>query len=219
MNPLNRAPYGRILTGDKSSIFRFEMKKEDLFLVLINPQKHSSMGIFLEASSDLGKIFDQLNQEATLLWGAAFRAEFKLVGSEVLMKKVAPLASQFRWKNVGSSVRSAPSELIYYYYPARVRVADLQRDDQGAIDSPAASSALGSTHFVKKTRVLIVDDSKSVRMLIEQILSRDPQIEIVGLADRYDFGYSYARNGRGEFFKITFAPLSHSHCLTQFHQY
>ena len=39
---------------------------------------------------------------------------------------------------------------------------------------------------LRKTSVLIVDDSLTIRAMVEQVLARDPEIEIVGLADSAD---------------------------------
>lgn len=36
----------------------------------------------------------------------------------------------------------------------------------------------------EKTRVLIVDDSKTIRQLLKQIIEQDPEMEVVGLAER-----------------------------------
>jgi len=185
MSTLSRAPYGRILTGDKSSIFRFKMLKDDLFLILIHPKMHSSMGMFFEPGSDIAKCVEELYQEAITLWGDLLGAEFKLVGAEVLMKRALTIVSKYRWKQVGSSVRLKNSELVYYYYPARVRVADVL-SESSAVQSDTLQFSPGNSAEKRneKTRVLIVDDSKSVRVLLQQIFSLDPNIEVIGQADR-----------------------------------
>lgn len=54
---------------------------------------------------------------------------------------------------------------------------------QSAFVGPGFSRPFGEKAIKRKIRVLIVDDSKTIRELLRRILSQDPEIEIVGQAE------------------------------------
>jgi two-component system chemotaxis response regulator CheB len=96
---------------------------------------------------------------------------WKLVGESgaldsaaAALRKAGYSEIELRPRDFGNGV-----ELLYTASTGRIRVAPV----------PAAAPTAES-----RTRVLIVDDSKTIRSLLEKILASDPTIEVVGSAEK-----------------------------------
>jgi two-component system chemotaxis response regulator CheB len=84
---------------------------------------------------------------------------FKLVGADKLIKKISGFLMERRYRVLNHAVREGTFEVRFFPKDCKIHVA-------------------------KKIKALIVDDSKTIRNLLAKIMSEDPQIEVVGTADR-----------------------------------
>ncbi|MBU6153536.1 MAG: chemotaxis response regulator protein-glutamate methylesterase [Bdellovibrionales bacterium] len=84
---------------------------------------------------------------------------FKMVGSARLIQQIANFLSVRRYRVLNQAVREGTFELRFF-----------PKD--------------GKIHVARKIKVLIVDDSKTIRNLLAKIMSEDPQLDVVGTADR-----------------------------------
>ncbi|MBS1962543.1 MAG: chemotaxis response regulator protein-glutamate methylesterase [Bdellovibrionales bacterium] len=99
--------------------------------------------------------------------------EFKLLGADAPLRIAEKAMAELGTKPKAVSRRSGLA-LEAFFYPAdgRLRVAACEA-------APKTASA-----NVGKIRVLVVDDSSTVRKLLVKILGADPDLEIVGEAER-----------------------------------
>lgn len=113
------------------------------------------------------------------------KVSVKLIGSDSLR------AQAKKWLNgrsdapVTADVAAKAFELFIYVGTGRVRMRELEESEK-ASPSPerAAREAIPSEPAAGSVRVLIVDDSKTIRNLLRQVLSSDPAIQVVGEAER-----------------------------------
>lgn len=175
--------YGRVMKGAQAKVLQFRMKSDDLLVVVIDPQQMTSIGMFLGTGTKVDEALGNLKAEAeTLSSNSSVVLEYKLVGCEALMTAAESLLKSYLWKKAGAAVRNEESYVIYYNYPARIRVAPLNAGPLSLETSPPAPVAVAPK--ASKIRVLVVDDSKTIRQLLHQVLSSDPGVEVVGMADR-----------------------------------
>jgi two-component system chemotaxis response regulator CheB len=83
----------------------------------------------------------------------------KLVGEERTLREIEAWLLSRGHRIANLAVRNGTFEVMFFPLEARIRIA-------------------------RKLRVLVVDDSKTIRSLLTKILSSDPGIEVVGAADR-----------------------------------
>ncbi len=86
-------------------------------------------------------------------------AGFKMVGSSKLIQKMTEYLASKRYRVINTAIREGTFEVRFF--PKE-----------------------GKIHVAKKIKVLIVDDSKTIRNLLAKIMGDDPQLEVVGAADR-----------------------------------
>ncbi len=84
---------------------------------------------------------------------------FKMVGTEKLTKKISAFLLEHRYRVLNQAVREGTFEVKFFPKDCKI-------------------------HVTRKIKALIVDDSKTIRNLLAKIMSEDPQIEVVGTADR-----------------------------------
>ncbi|MBC7386340.1 MAG: chemotaxis response regulator protein-glutamate methylesterase [Cryobacterium sp.] len=91
-------------------------------------------------------------------------AGWKLVGETAALSSAEKVLTELGFKTIEKKVRQGVLDVLFNPRSGRVRVA---------------------THpTVEKTRVLIVDDSKTIRSLLEKVLTSDSDIEVVGTAEK-----------------------------------
>jgi len=84
---------------------------------------------------------------------------FKLVGSEKLISRISRFLGELRYRIMNQAIREGIFEVRFFAKECKIQVT-------------------------RKSRVLIIDDSKTIRNLLTKIMSEDPQLEVVGSADR-----------------------------------
>ncbi len=95
---------------------------------------------------------------------------FKAVGEERYLPWVnAGLKKSFQKELTSYATRPSRFELVLNFSSLKIKVS---------------KPVEGAPRAEKKARVLIVDDSKTIRVLLSKILSEDPGIEVVGAAEK-----------------------------------
>ncbi len=141
-----------------------------LFIAVQSSDTQPGAGLFITET-----MFNEasLKQSVTRLSEGHFTAKsstLKLIGPEKLTNKAKEFFLSHGFKVEKVVVREGEYEL--YYYPSERRIR-LSKDDDNY-------RALKADITFEKTRVLIVDDSNSIRLLLTKLFQSDPEIEVVG---------------------------------------
>ncbi len=167
-------PY-ELLQGPGPHHFKFE---SGIFVVLTDSQ---SIGFFVDDSSYSE---DKVSSTLQNIQGASPKTiqEIKIIGSLELIQKLSPFFKKY------GPVKTVPKEgcheVLFYPKENRTRLAAIPSNNTkesslgvGA-KSVSADKLVGSSKK-EKIKVLIVDDSKTIRMLLKKIFAQSDRIEIV----------------------------------------
>jgi two-component system, chemotaxis family, protein-glutamate methylesterase/glutaminase len=147
------------MKAGESGSLSVQVRRSEVFVVLQSPK--GSQGVVV-AKADIAA-FPAAAQSS--LSGEDRPQSFRLLGDEALFPQLeaALVAAHLApGKHIGFT--TALTELVFIPAENRIRVK-----------KPEAEVAQG-----KKTRVLVVDDSETIRKLLAQVFSGDPTIECVG---------------------------------------
>lgn len=143
--------------------FKYSCRDGGLLIFVKNGKPASIVHISLRAKE---KDFSELKA-----WCASNQyvegTEVKVIGSRKLLEDLTPLIIQLRFHLLKAVERSIEFEIVYDHNIRSVKVSK---------ESPQDLIPVGH----EKTRVLIVDDSQTIRQLLEKVLGKDDQIEVVG---------------------------------------
>ena len=105
----------------------------------------------------------------------------KLVGPENQAADALSALAGLPWKSTKAVARQNPFDVQYRTDAGLFRV---ERDAEASpASSPVALAPLASARSSGPIRVLVIDDSATIRNLLQKTLSSDPAIEVVGMAD------------------------------------
>jgi two-component system chemotaxis response regulator CheB len=149
-------------------------------------------GAFFIAERDASKLEGLLE---TLLKQVSGKVSFKLIGIETLRAQARKWFKSRPHASVTADVAAQDFELFVYVETGRVRMRELDPAEKTALKLDGSEKVVSksekvarepapSEHAPSSVRVLIVDDSKTIRNLLRQVLSKDPAIEVVGEAER-----------------------------------
>ncbi len=162
----------QILDGNDE--FHFLLKDSIFISVTSIHSEKKSVGAYLPVNEILSLRFSKLCTELQKSIGAEFQDTiWKVLGTPEGVSDVSPLILKRKILRIEKRERSFSGELEVLYLPSsnRIRIAN---------NSDTQVHSLSES----KTRVLIVDDSQTIRTLLSKILSSDTSIEVVGLADK-----------------------------------
>ncbi len=135
--------------------------------IVVCAMKNGTMGAFYLLEMDGSKLESLL---AELIKGVHASASVKMVGSDKLRDQARQWFSKRSSTTISGDVAASEFEVFVYVGTGRVRLRELKEAQ--------------SEQAPSKARVLIVDDSKTIRNLLRRVLSSDPSIEVVGEAER-----------------------------------
>ncbi len=176
----------------RDGVLPFELSSEELAVVLIARAAPSRISVlskaWLQGVPDAGgpEVRDWLSQAVPA--GHDF-LEFRLIGGESILREVGPRMG--KWLSLdgqvqipmGKSVTLAGQPGLFHFLPAEGRIR-VPRDTQctaPAPETPAKRAPSPSSSLLRqRRRVLVVDDSDTIRKLLSQIFSRDPGLVFVG---------------------------------------
>ncbi|OQW47962.1 MAG: hypothetical protein A4S09_14285 [Proteobacteria bacterium SG_bin7] len=177
-----RIPIGEVInSGPQQLHFTFE---RGVFCVLFDRQLKSPTAIFIDEANcklDSFKLFlAQMTANISLKSGL----KAKLIGTPDLMAKTSEFLQRQFIEILAQVPVGGVAEVYYSCEDGKVRL-DKKAIEAGKrpVVSQAPDLAL-SVEEKKEIKVLIVDDSKTIRDLLMQILTRDPRIKVVAMAEK-----------------------------------
>lgn len=161
----------KLLKREGGKVFRLELRNE-IFLSVYFRDGGFSVGLWLpSAVVGTPKTIDLLRRASLAVGHPPEAVVVKAVGPRDLVARAEEQFAKAGVKRVEARPREGAQELLFYPETGRVRVASIE-------ENRAVAPKTG------KTKVLIVDDSKTIRSLLEKILIADPGIEIVGSIEK-----------------------------------
>lgn len=160
---------GEIKISDMpDDVFSCQSKGGILVCALKGKKPSGSIAAFYLTATDATKL-NSLLEELSSKVGEG--ASVKLIGQDALRTQARQWLSKKASWTIAADVAAKEFEIFVYVGTGRVRMRELG-------EAPASEPA------AKSVRVLVVDDSKTIRNLLRQVLSSDPAIEVVGEAER-----------------------------------
>lgn len=159
------------LRRESAECFRLELRNE-IFFAFYAKEGSVSVGLWVpQAVLGTPKAIELAIQAARTLGAAPNEVYAKIVGPGPLVEQAAKALGARFTRGIEKRPRDGALELLFYPENGRIRVAPIiEKNEPKKADS--------------KTKVLIVDDSKTIRNLLEKILGAEPTIEIVGSVER-----------------------------------
>jgi two-component system chemotaxis response regulator CheB len=100
-------------------------------------------------------------------FGYGHGTEVKVIGSRKFLEELTPFMIQLRFQLLKSIQRESEFEIVYNHNLRSMKVSKESANDLIPVGQA-------------KIKVLIVDDSQTIRQLLEKVLCKDHQIEVVG---------------------------------------
>ena len=155
------------LTGEEGDVF-YHRFSAGCFINFLS--ETSGVGFFI-SSADLS-LFDKSFQKKLeiMLKSVSSKLRYKLVGDQNLCLKLDEKFSSFGWMREKIVERQGETELFYEPFTQKIKASKTE----------AVAEVLSMPEVKKgKVKVMIVDDSKTIRDLLEKIFARDPSFEVV----------------------------------------
>lgn len=156
---------GEILTSNEGAIY-FHKFENGCFINFFTKSKGIGLFIYSFKSEFADKKFHQ-KIEAHLK-ASGKEISYKIVGEKKTSSKYDDIFSTFGWVKEKLVDREGQTEIFYDPFSQKVRVSQ-----------EVKSHAVVSAPIKEKVRVMIVDDSKTIRDLLEKIFLRDPTFEVI----------------------------------------
>jgi len=118
--------------------------------------------------------FDQFDMQSSKDW------EFKLIGPQDFLTKASEHLSLRKLKVIKEIERSGSFDVVYDHDQKKLKLSLSQESPSEVL---VAAPVSVDKNVSDKVKVLIVDDSSTVRTLLQNILQGDPQIEVIGSLD------------------------------------
>ena len=170
-----------VATG-ADDVIQFQTHHE-LFISVFNASVNLGCGIKLPLGAlTSAKLTSLFEKAAEIVTAAVTDCEVKVVGQPTLVAEAQEILASLSIKPRSSVSRESPS-LIILFYPltGRVRVAADEAGPSAITSRIGTRNSVGS--IVRKIRVLIVDDSPTIRKLLSHVILRDSAIEVVAAAE------------------------------------
>lgn len=162
----------KIYNSNDKNEYAFNLKVGDVFLVVVSDDKKKCVGSWIEESKINDINLMKFKKEAEAFLGNVLnRCEIKLIGEIHSINKCSKVLQDNQFGYTKRVLRNVATDVIFNPSICRVRVE---------VDTEAST--------VKKTngkiKVLIVDDSKTIRNILQKIFSTDPNLEVIGSLEK-----------------------------------
>lgn len=156
-----------LLRSEDSDWFNFELVHSSLITFRVNNEVKSYGFIIPNSIIGEKKSVELLNQISDRLRTPLHKFKVKVIGDKKPIESFVVLLRQekINFEEIILKTVQCPLEILYSPAENKVKVAKKE-------DAPQAKN--------EKYKVLIVDDSPTIRTLFERILKSDPDIEVVG---------------------------------------
>ena len=159
------------VSNGPNDVIQFQTNHE-LFLSVFNPEEKKGCAIKLPLGAlTVAKMTTLFEKSESLVGAPTAECEVKVIGTAQLLETARGVLTSLNITPLSSVSKDSPILLILFYpTTGRVRVA---------ADATVVVPDQGS----RKIRVLIVDDSPTIRKLLSHVILRDPMIEVVAAAE------------------------------------
>jgi two-component system chemotaxis response regulator CheB len=140
-----------------------------VFVVL---EKTTSVGFFINNGNHSEIDIQNSVKSALKALNTDLFSEIKLIGDEHLSLKIQPLLTPFG--PIKIVPKSGPHEIIFSPIENRTRIAPVE-----TLKPVNIKTEIKTSNPFKKVKVLIVDDSKTIRILLKKVFAKSEQIEII----------------------------------------
>ncbi len=175
-----KGKHSEILVAREPRVFHFEVT-EGALVCLYHPQSHRGGGVMLRSQSPtVGSVLQNLVKSLVGITKAdPSEFQIKVVGSSGDVDYVR-LALQTLSLKVEKELREDQKKIEAFFYSdtGRLRIGAVE---EPVVKTPTKGSAIATQ---KKKRVLIVDDSKTIRTILTKVFSMDSRLEVVGAVER-----------------------------------
>lgn len=156
-------------TSDDLKEYTFIIKSGGVF-ISIHAENKKVASIYLEASNLNDIRLQEFRRNAEAFLKTNFKnCELKMIGMIQSINKCTKIFLDNQFSLVKRIIRENDVEIIFTPSQGRIRVAK----EFSSEVKPAG-----------KTKVLIVDDSKTIRNILQKIFSQDPNLEVIGSLER-----------------------------------
>lgn len=175
-------------------ISEFCVKKGGILVVLLqkSPTQNNTSGMAQAAylTPEQAPVLLQMPGKQILAWLETSQCKiedlysFRLLGEKVGVEKLSSVISKLGI-TTGKHVDLVEPSTPVHFIPAEGRLRIPSGDTKTQVQSPPSNSvhsphSSNSHNSHKKIRVLVVDDSETIRKLLHRVFSQDPEIECVG---------------------------------------
>jgi two-component system chemotaxis response regulator CheB len=170
MSKMAVSPFS-ILSKEQKSEFYFEIE-EAIFVAAVSSE-HPALGFYCQRNEIQESRFHKCIREI----GSAFSGKdfsFKIVGHPAGVILAKKEIEKMDYCIANTAPREGKLDVVFIPNESRLRIA--------LTGEPAAVKPKTKS-LNEKIKVLIVDDSKTVRHLLTKVLSADPKIQVVGQAE------------------------------------
>lgn len=165
-----------IYDASKGEEFYTRLGYGDLFLSMHLDDK-KSVGVFLKKRDLSPERIEMLFKEMQKIIQVDFsRLELKIIGMKTAYDEYVKTFDRFTFKQVKFVEKENGTELFYLARENKVRVSKTAE----VVKPISSSTAPTKTKF----KVLIVDDSKTIRNILTKLFSNDPELEVCATAER-----------------------------------
>lgn len=167
--------YSELLLSDRGKAMHLFLEG-GIFLSAYSPHSKKGCAILLR-DIDKNKFAESIEKFEGFLGEKLPNCELKAVGIPTTLQKGMEILSGLGVKLAASVSRNSQRvEIVFYAESGRLRVALDSRQNEASQEPETAK-------IRAKTRVLIVDDSATIRKLLTNIFSSDPELEVVGATE------------------------------------
>lgn len=157
-----------LFTKNGGGEFLIELQLGDVF-ISFHTKTENCAGVTFKKNELNAELFEKLLSSVSTYFGSDFKnIEIKIIGQHAVVDKVETMLVKNGLKNNKKIIKNTRAEVAFLPVLNKVRVA---------IDTLKAVPP-------KKIKVLVVDDSKTIRIILNKIFSSDPMFEVCAMAEK-----------------------------------
>lgn len=162
-----------LVTKSSGGEYLAELTSGDVF-VSFHFSNENCLGFFLKKNALTKLVLDSLFKKMInyLPHSEFIRSEVKMIGVASSLDKLVDFFKEKKIRTIKKIEKDNAVEVIFLPLLNKVRV------------SKDPSPAVGSKLVKVKSKILIVDDSKTIRTILSRIFSSDPGLEVCAMAER-----------------------------------
>lgn len=167
-----------LITYKKQGEYLNDLNPGDVFMSF-HTQDGKCAGVFINRRDLKSAVLDELFQQVTTELGRSelLKAEVKVIGSPESLSFIGDYLTLKKFTNIKKVEKDGSVEVMFLPAMNKVRVSKESK-------APAIRSQVASAPLKEKFKVLVVDDSKTIRNILNKIFSSDPTFEVCAMAEK-----------------------------------